>query len=207
MAGVSRRVGVLGGTFDPIHHGHLVAAQEVLHALALDCVLFVPAGNPPHKPARPISAAHHRVAMVSLAIAGRPGFQLSRVDVERPGPHFTFDTLTILHERWGTGTRFFFIVGTDSLAELFTWHRPEGIVALADLAVVERPGAGANLEALEARLPGLGSHLHWVNMPLLQISSTNLRSRVRLGRPITFLVPQPVEDYIVEHGLYRAGET
>jgi len=206
MAGVSRRVGVLGGTFDPIHHGHLVAAQEVLHALALDCVLFVPAGNPPHKPVQPISAAHHRVAMVSLAIAGRPGFQLSHVDVERPGPHFTFDTLTILHERWEEGSRFFFIVGTDSLAELFTWHRPEGIVALADLAVVERPGARVDLEALEARLPGLGRHLHRVNMPLLQISSTDLRARVRDGRPIAFLVPPPVEDYILEHGLYRAGE-
>jgi nicotinate-nucleotide adenylyltransferase len=207
MAGLSRRVGVLGGTFDPIHHGHLVAAQEVLHALELDCVLFVPAGSPPHKPAQPISAAHHRVAMVSLAIAARPRFQLSRVDVERPGPHFTFDALTILHERWGEDTRFFFIVGSDSLAELTTWHRPEGIITLADLAVVVRPGARVDLEALEAHLPGLGSHLHCVSMPLLQISSTDLRARVREGRPIAFLVPQPIEDYILEHGLYRAGET
>jgi nicotinate-nucleotide adenylyltransferase len=204
---VSGRVGVLGGTFDPIHHAHLVAAQEVLHTLALDCVLFVPAGNPPHKPARPISAAHHRVAMVSLAVAGRTGFQLSRVDVERPGPHFTYDTLTILRERWPAGTRFFFIVGTDSLAELGAWHRPEGIVTLADLAVVRRPGVRVDMEALEARLPGLGSQLHWVSMPLLEIASTDLRARVRDGRPITFLVPQAVEDYILEHGLYRAGET
>ena len=207
MAGVSRRVGVLGGTFDPIHHGHLVAAQEALHALALDTVLIVPAGNPPHKPERPISAAHHRLAMVSLAIAGRPGFELSRVDVDRPGPHFTLDTLTILRERLGAATRFFFIVGADSLAELTTWRRPEGIVALADLAVVERPGTRVDLEALEARLPGLGSHLHWVSMPLLQISSTDLRTRGREGRPIAFLVPRPVEDYIVQHALYRAGAT
>lgn len=204
---MSWRVGVLGGTFDPIHHAHLVAAQEALHALALDCVLFVPAGNPPHKPARPISAAHHRVAMVSLAIAGRPGFHLSLVDVERPGPHYTVQTLTILRERWGAEARFFFIVGTDSLAELSTWRQPEGIVALADLAVVERPGAPVDMEALEARLPGLGRHLHPVDMPLLQISSTDLRARVRDGRPIAFLVPQAVEDYAREHGLYRAGET
>lgn len=204
---MSRRVGVLGGTFDPIHHAHLVAAQEALHALALDCVLFVPAGNPPHKPAQPISAAYHRVAMVSLAIAGRPGFQLSLVDVERPGPHYTVQTLTILRERWGAESRFFFIVGTDSLAELSTWRQPEGIVALADLAVVERPGAPVDMAALEARLPGLGRHLHRVDMPLLQISSTDLRARVRDGRPISFLVPQAVEDYIREHGLYRAGET
>lgn len=203
---MSRRIGVLGGTFDPIHHAHLVAAQEVLHALALDCVLFVPAGDPPHKPGQPISAAHHRVAMVRLAIAGRPGFQLSLVDVERPGPHYTVQTLSILRERWGADTRFFFIVGTDSLAELSTWRRPEGIVALADLAVVERPGAPVDLEALEVRLPGLGRHLHHVAMPLLQISSTDLRARVRDGRPIAFLVPPAVEDYIREHGLYRAGE-
>jgi len=207
MAGVSPRVGILGGTFDPIHHAHLVAAQEALHALALDCVLFVPAGNPPHKPAQPISAAYHRVAMVSLAIAGRPGFQLSLVDVERPGPHYTVQTLTILRERWGAESRFFFIVGTDSLAELSTWRQPEGIVALADLAVVERPGAPVDMAALEARLPGLGRHLHRVDMPLLQISSTDLRARVRDGRPISFLVPQAVEDYIREHGLYRDGET
>jgi nicotinate-nucleotide adenylyltransferase len=204
---VSRRVGVLGGTFDPIHHAHLVAAQEALHSLALDCVLLVPAGNPPHKPARPISAAHHRLTMVSLAIAGRAGFQLSRVDVERPGPHFTFDTLTILREQWAAGTRFFFIVGTDSLAELSAWHRPADILGLADLAVVRRPGAQVDLEALEARLPGLGKHLHWVDMPLLDISSTGLRARVAGGRPIAFLVPQPVEAYILENGLYRAGET
>jgi nicotinate-nucleotide adenylyltransferase len=207
MAGVSRRVGVLGGTFDPIHHAHLVAAQEVLYALALDTVLFVPAGNPPHKPARPISAAEHRLAMVSLAIAGRPGFQLSRVDVERPGPHFTFDMLTVLRQSWGAGTRFFFIVGADSLAELTAWHRPQGILGLADLAVVDRPGVAVDVPALEARISGLASHLHWIAMPLLEISSTDLRARVRDGRPISFLVPQPVEDYILAHGLYRAEET
>ncbi len=201
------RVGVLGGTFDPVHHGHLVAAQEVRHALALDTVLLVPAGNPPHKPERPISAADHRLAMVSLAIAGRPGFELSRVDVDRPGLHFTLDTLTILQQQWVAGTRFFFIVGADSLAELTGWRRPGEILGLADLAVVERPGVRVDLPALEARLPRLGSHLHWVNMPLLQISSTDLRARVRDGRPIAFLVPRSVEDYILEHGLYRAGAT
>jgi nicotinate-nucleotide adenylyltransferase len=144
--------------------------------------------------------------MASLAIAGRPGLELSRVDVERPGPHFTFDTLTILHERWGAGTRFFFIVGADSLAELTTWRRPGDIVDLADLAVVERPGTRVDLDALEARLPGLSSHLHWVSMPLLQISSTDLRARVRDGRPISFLVPQTVEGYILARGLYQPAE-
>ncbi|HSJ52503.1 MAG TPA: nicotinate-nucleotide adenylyltransferase [Anaerolineae bacterium] len=206
MAGISRRIAVLGGTFDPIHHGHLVAAQEVLHHLDLDCVLFVPAGSPPHKPERPISPAHHRLRMVALAIGGQPAFALSRVDVDRPGPHYTVDSLALLHQQLGPAARLYFVVGSDSLAELPTWHRPDGILELADLVVVERPGVQANLETLEAHLPGLGKHLHRVAMPLLDISSTDLRARVREGRPISFLLPSAVETYIAENGLYRAED-
>lgn len=203
MAGVMQRLGVLGGTFDPIHHGHLVAAQEARCQLDLDLVLFVPAGNPPHKPARPISAADHRVRMVELAIAGNPHFALSRVDVDRPGPCYTVDTLALLREKWGPGPTFFFIEGSDSLAEMPTWYRPQRLIQLSELAVVRRPGAEPDLDRLEEDLPGLSARVHWVQMPQLEISSSDLRARMRDGRPISYLLPESVEAYLFEQGLYR----
>jgi nicotinate-nucleotide adenylyltransferase len=200
---VSPRLGILGGTFDPIHHGHLVAAQEVLYQLRLDRVLFMPAGDPPHKPSRPVSPAPHRVRMVELGTAGQAGFAVSRVDVDRPGPHYTVDTLQLLHQKWGPGTSLYFIEGTDSLADILTWYRPERLIELAELAVVERPGVALDLDELEQRLPGLRERIHWVRMPSLEISSTGLRARVREGRPISYLLPATVEAYVREQGLYR----
>jgi nicotinate-nucleotide adenylyltransferase len=198
-----QRLGVLGGTFDPIHHGHLVAAQEAHYQLALDLVLFVPAGNPPHKPVRPISAAEHRLRMVELAIAGKDEFDLSQVDVDRPGPCYTVDTLALLREEWGPDPSFFFIEGSDSLAEITTWYQPHRLIQLSELAVVQRPGAELDLDRLEEALPGLSERLHWVQMPQLEISSSDLRARVRKGRPISHLLPERVEAYIREQGLYR----
>jgi nicotinate-nucleotide adenylyltransferase len=203
VAGLIQRLGILGGTFDPIHHGHLVAAQEAGYQLDLGLVLFVPAGNPPHKPARPISAAAHRLRMVELAIGDSPDFALSRVDVARPGPCYTVDTLTLLREEWGTGPTFFFIEGADSLAEITTWYQPHRLIQLSELAVVSRPGVELDLDRLEQELPGLGERLHWVQMPQLEISSSELRARVRDGRPISYLLPESVERYIREQGLYR----
>lgn len=198
-----QRLGVLGGTFDPIHHGHLVAAQEAHDQLGLDLVLFVPAGNPPHKPAHPISAPDHRLRMVELAIADKSEFALSRVDLDRPGPCYTADTLILLRKEWGPGPTFFFIEGADSLAEITTWYRPDRLIELSELAVVQRPGAELDLQRLEEELPGLGEHLHWVHMPQLEISSSELRARVRDGRPISYLLPESVEAYVREQGLYR----
>lgn len=198
-----RRLGILGGTFDPVHHGHLVAAEETRYQLELDRVLFVPAGTPPHKPARPISPAHHRLRMIELAIAGKPYFALSRVDVDRPGPCYTVETLELLRAEWGPDPTFFFIEGSDSLADILTWYRPQRLIELAELAVAERPGARLHLAELEKHLPGLTDRLHWVQMPLLQISSSDLRSRVAAGRPISYLVPPAVEAYILESGLYK----
>lgn len=204
MDRVIGRLGILGGTFDPIHHAHLGAAEEARSQLGLDCVLFMPAGDPPHKPLRPISPALHRVRMVQLAIADRPYFAVSRVDLDRAGPSYTVDALRLLRAEWGPGPQFFFIEGSDSLAEILTWYHPERILELTDLAVVLRPGAAVDVPALEARLPALAGRIHWVRMPLLDISSTDLRARVRDGRPISYLVPPAVEAYIHEHGLYRA---
>jgi len=200
MAGLTR-LGILGGTFDPVHHAHLVAAQEAFYQLNLDQVLFVPAGTPPHKPSRPVTAARHRLRMVELAIGDRPCFGLSHVDIERPGPHYSADTLRLLHDEWPAAT-LFFIVGADALAEMLTWYQPQRIVELAELVVVQRPGIQPDLDRLEAALPGLRARLHPVEMPLLDISSTDLRQRVREGRPIAYLAPPEVEDYIVEHELY-----
>jgi len=197
------RLGILGGTFDPIHHGHLVAAEEARHQLALDRVLFVPAGAPPHKPDRPLSPAEHRLRMVELAIAGNPQFAVSRVDLDRPEPCYTVDTLELLRTTWGPGPRFFFIEGTDSLADIACWYRPQRLLELCELAAVERPGVEIDLPALERRLPGLTDRLHWVKMPLLEISSSDLRARVRAGRSISYLVSREVETYIRQHGLYR----
>jgi nicotinate-nucleotide adenylyltransferase len=196
------RLGVLGGTFDPIHYGHMVAAQEALYQLDLDQVLFVPAGMPPHKPVRPASTARHRLRMVELAIASRPTFSLSRVDVDRPGPHYSADMLQLLRDEWGADTTLFFIEGADTLGDILSWHEPRRIVELAEIAVVDRPGVELDLDGLEQHLPGLGARLHHVHMPLLDISSTDLRQRVRDGRPISYLLPDDVMAYILEHELY-----
>jgi nicotinate-nucleotide adenylyltransferase len=203
MAGVIRRLGILGGSFDPVHHGHLVAAEEARYQLDLDLLLFVPAGTPPHKPSRPISPAHHRLQMLELATAGKPYFALSRVDVDRPGPSYTVEMLDLLRLEWGLEPTFYFVEGTDSLAEIATWYQHQRLLELCKLAVVARAGVEVDLSRLERQLPGLGDHLHWVRMPQLEISSSDLRSRVRAGRPISYLVPPAVEAYILEQGLYR----
>jgi nicotinate-nucleotide adenylyltransferase len=198
-----QRLGILGGTFDPIHHVHLVAAEESRYQLELELVLFVPAGTPPHKPERPISPAPQRVSMLELALAGKPYFGISRVDVDRPGPCYTVDTLELLRTEWGPSPLLFFIEGADSLVDMAKWYRPQRLIELCELAVVERPGVEVDLAGLEARLPGLRERLHWVQMPRLEISSSDLRTRVRTGRPISYLVPPAVEAHIQEHGLYR----
>ena len=203
MAVLTQRLGILGGTFDPIHHGHLRAAEEAHDQLGLQQVLFVPAGDPPHKPGLPISPAHHRLHMVELATADKPHFAISRVDVDRPGPCYTVDTLRLLRAALGPKPAFFFIEGADSLVETVTWYQPQKIIELCELAVVARPGVRVDLTELDKELPGLSKRVHHVQMPLLEISSSDLRARVKTGRSISYLVPPSVEAYIQEQGLYR----
>jgi nicotinate-nucleotide adenylyltransferase len=200
------RLGILGGTFDPIHFGHLLAAEEARVALALDRVLFAPAGDPPHKPGRKVLPVAHRLAMVRLAIADNAAFVVSTVDIDRPGPHYTLDTIRLLRETWGTSAEgTFFVMGGDSLSHLLTWHQPARLIQLCRLAVVARPGYQADLEELERVLPGLSQRLDWVEMPVLGISSSDLQRRVRDGRSIRYQVPAAVAGYVAEHGLYRDG--
>jgi len=199
------KVGVLGGTFDPVHLGHLILADTAWEALALDRLLFVPAGNPWRKAGRPISPAHHRLAMVRLALTGSP-FEVWTGELERPGPSYTVDTLRQL-QRELAGAQLFLVMGYDALLDLPNWHRPQEIISLALLAVASRPGTddeGA-LARLEASLPGLGERVIWLDMPPVGISATLVRERVRAGRSIRYLVPAAVEDYIRGHGLYRGG--
>ena len=201
------KVGVLGGTFDPIHHGHLVAAEEVWTKLQLSCVLFVPAGQPPHKLGRAISPAAHRLAMVELAIAGNPRFLLSRVDVERVGPSYSVDMLAALRGQLGPAAELHFIIGFDSLADLLTWHDPGRLVQLCRIAAVTRPGYHwYDLAGLEAAIPQARQRIDIVEIPQLDISSSDLRWRVAEGRPITYQVPRAVERYIEKQGLYRLSK-
>jgi nicotinate-nucleotide adenylyltransferase len=199
------RLGLFGGTFDPIHLGHLIVAEEMRHALALDRVLFVPAGQPPHKRGQAISPAADRVAMTRLAIAGNPAFELCLIDVERAGPSFTADLLEEVARR-RPGADLYFIMGEDSLADLPTWHAPARILRAARLAVATRPGVTADLAGLERLLPGLSARVALVPAPEIGIAGRDLRRRVAEGRPIRYQVPAAVEDYIRAHGLYAPGE-
>ena len=194
----------MGGTFDPIHLGHLIAAEESRGQLALDKLLFLPTGAPPHKEMEEISEIRHRVRMVELAIASNPCFELSMVDAERRGRSYTVDTVEIFRERLGPGTELFFIIGMDSLADLLSWREPARLISLCRLGVVNRPPFNqVRLEELEGRLPGVSSRVEMVRMPDIGISSRDLRERVARGMSIKYMVPEAVEHYILESGLYR----
>jgi len=199
------RIGVFGGTFDPIHTGHLVAAEEAWAQLRLERLVFVPAGLPPHKVNEEISPVEHRLAMVKLAIASNPHFTLSRVDLDRSGPCYTADTIEILRDRWGSKAEIYFIMGSDCLAEILTWREPERLIRLCRLAVVARPDYEVDMGKLERHLPGIAPRVKFIEAPAPDISSTDIQRRVREGLPIKYWVPETVERYIYEHGLYKEG--
>ena len=207
-----RRLGVLGGTFDPPHFGHLLLADTARVQLGLDRVLFAPAGQPPHKRDSQPSSVIHRLALVQAALADaeEPAFLLSRVDLERPGPHYTVDLLTILRQAYPAAT-LWFLIGADSLSDLAEWRAPARIVALARLGVLPRSGYEPDLDDLAMRLlSGDGqattADLHrcvdWLMGPALDISSSELRARSRQRLPLRYLVPPSVEAYVSDHHLY-----
>jgi nicotinate-nucleotide adenylyltransferase len=198
-----RRLGLYGGTFDPIHVGHLVAAAEVHYALALDRVLFLPAGRPPHKRGQVVTSAAARVRMIELAIAGRPQFALSTLDLDGAAPSYTADLLARARATWGADADLYFIMGEDSLRDFPGWREPTRIAALARLAVVTRPNVEVDVAAVERAVPALAGRVHCVPIPEIDVASHDLRARVAAGRPIAYQVPLAVEAYIREHGLYR----
>jgi nicotinate-nucleotide adenylyltransferase len=196
-------IGVLGGTFDPIHNGHLIVAEETKARLNLAEVLFVPAGLPWLRVDSPISAAEHRIQMVRLAIGNQPYFKLSTTEVERAGPSYTVDTIAELKGQLGAGDELFFILGWDSLAELPQWREPERLIKMCRLVAVPRVGyLVPDFKALEAAIPGLANRVILLDTPLIDISASLIRKRVAQGLSIGHLVPAPVDRYIREQGLY-----
>ena len=201
----SRRIGILGGTFDPIHLGHLVVAENCWFQLGLDEVLFVPAGDPPHKRGRAISPAADRIAMVEAAMCDNPHFRLSRVDVDRPGASYSVDMVRALQTEYGKETSFFFIIGNDSLVDLPSWHDPESLVELCQVVAVNRPGYPPfDLTRLDGIVSRAADRIILLEVPSFDVAATDIRSRVAEGRPVAYLVPDAVRRYIEAKGLYRS---
>ena len=197
-------IGVLGGTFDPIHIGHLVVAEEARTKLGFEEVLFVPAGQPWLKLDRDITLAVHRVEMVRRAIAGNPHFRLCTLEVERPGPSYTVDTLTMLRKQLAPEASLFFILGRDSLTDLPLWKEPQKLAQLCRLVVAPRLGS-IDLKPLQTAIPGLLDKVIQFDMPVIGISSAEIRQRIAEGLPIRYLVPAEVEEYIREQEIYGAS--
>jgi nicotinate-nucleotide adenylyltransferase len=193
-----RRLGILGGTFDPIHIGHLIAASEVAGQLDLDEVVFIPAGRPWQKSLH--SPAEDRLLMTTLAVADDRRFSVSRIELDRRGPTYSADTVAALSDFYGEGTELFFILGSDAASGLSTWHKLDEFTQLAKLVVVARPGEHRDVSL------GAGFQMTTVSIPGVDISSTEIRGRVRQGRPIAYLVPAAVETYIRANGLYSTEE-
>jgi nicotinate-nucleotide adenylyltransferase len=193
---MTRRVGIMGGTFDPIHHGHLVAASEVASLYRLDEVVFVPTGEPWQKTERRVSPAEHRYLMAVVATASNPEFWVSRADIDRAGPTYTIDTIRDFAAIY-PDAELFFITGADALAQILSWKDPEDALALARFVGVTRPG----YELSDAHLPHDSVTL--VDVPALAISSSGIRERVAQDRPVWYLVPDGVVQYINKHRLYR----
>ncbi len=191
------RVGIMGGTFDPIHHGHLVAASEVAHGFSLDEVVFVPTGQPWEKEQRDVAPAEDRYLMTVIATASNPRFSVSRVDIDRPGPTYTIDTLRDLRMVRGPEAEFFFITGADALARLISWRDADELLTLAHFVGCTRPGHRLSGDGLPEGQASL------IEIPALAISSTACRERVRAGEPIWYLVPDGIVQYIAKRRLYR----
>ncbi len=200
------RIGLFGGTFDPPHLGHLILASEARSQLELTRLLWTVTPDPPHKQDQYVTSLEHRLAMVRLAIEDNPFFELSRVELDRPGPHYTVDTIRILAEQ-NPNAEIVPVIGGDSLHDLPTWHHPRELVYAAHwVGVMRRPGEEVNLEKLERELPGIKSKVHYVDAPLLEIASREIRNRVAAGKPFRYYLPNPVYEYIEQHHLYEQPE-
>jgi nicotinate-nucleotide adenylyltransferase len=199
-----RRIGILGGTFDPPHVGHLWLATLAADAVGLDRVLFMPAAQPPHKAAEPITSAADRLVMTRLAVAGNDAFELTLIEMERAAPSYTIDSVVELRRLYGDDAELFLLMAADSLAQIDTWRQPDELLGRIEWVVAPRPGvAPPDRSALERRFGERAARIHLLEGPSLDISSTQLRERVADGHAIRYLVPRGVEELIVDRGLYR----
>lgn len=198
-----QRIGIFGGTFDPIHIGHLILAEEARFQLGLDRVYLAPVGDPPHKQANALTPIAHRLLMAELATADMPGLWISRIDIDRPGPHYTNDTVQLLRQQVGPATELYFLMGMDSLRDLPHWREPQWLIQQCTLVVLTRHDIELDWEQLEAALPGVRERVVLLDMPELEIASHTLRERIRCGAPICHQVPRLVETYIRKHKLYQ----
>jgi nicotinate-nucleotide adenylyltransferase len=200
-------LGVFGGTFDPIHNAHLAVAEEAAEVLGLERVLFVPAGEPPHKPGREITPAADRLAMVELAIAGNQRFSVDRLEIDRPGPSYTVDTLEALRARGlaaGTGGDLVLVLSAEAFLGLMSWREPRRVLELARVVVAPRDGyPDAGPDFLAAHMPDLADRATFLDGPRLRLSASELRARAAVGRSLRYLVPDAVSAYIGDHGLYQ----
>jgi nicotinate-nucleotide adenylyltransferase len=200
---MSLTIGVFGGTFDPPHIGHLIIAAEADAQLGLDRLFWVLTPDPPHKKGQPITSLNHRLAMIKLAISNNPRFELSNVDIDRPGPHYALDTIKIIADRF-PNSDLVYIMGGDSLRDLATWHRPVDFVeAIQIIAVLRRPGDSISLPSLEKVIPGVSSKVKYLKAPLLDIAAHDIRQRIIENRPFRYYLPPAVYTYIVKNDLYQ----
>jgi nicotinate-nucleotide adenylyltransferase len=198
-----QNIGIFGGTFDPPHLGHLILAAEARSQLGLDRLLWVLTPDPPHKQGQSIAPLEHRLEMVKLAIADDPQFEISSVELTRPGPHYALDTVLILAGQ-NPGAKLVYLMGGDSLRDLPSWHRPADFVSACHwIGVVRRPGDAIDMTTLEKSLPGLRSKVRFVEAPLLEIAARDIRKRIAEGKPYRYFLPTGVYDYINSHNLYR----
>ncbi len=198
-------VGILGGTFDPVHSGHLILAEVAREQLNLNEILFIPAGQPWLKVERTITPAEHRLQMLRLALDDTPYFRTSEMEIKRSGPTYTIDTINALKERLSAEDELFFILGQDNLMQLPQWHDAPELIKLCYLVAAPRPGVKKpDLKALEAEIPGIRQRVMLMKEPLVDISATDIRERVARGLSVRHLVPEPVNRYIKEHRLYIA---
>ncbi len=198
------RIGIFGGTFDPPHLGHLILASEAHAQLKLARLLWVLTPIPPHKLNQPISSLDHRLAMVKLALKGESAFELSMIEVERSGPHYTLDTIRVFSSRYPNAD-LILLLGGDLLRDLPTWHRPADLVAACrQIGVMRRPGDSIDMASLEKKIPGLNSKVKFVEAPLLEIASSEIRRRVARGLPFRYYLLPAVYQYIQKHKLYKS---
>lgn len=199
-----KRIAVLGGTFNPIHNGHLIIAEMIREEFNLNKIIFIPSGRPPHKKADEISDVEHRYNMVLSAVHSNPTFEVSRIEIERTGYTYTVDTVKELKEIYGEGTLLYYLIGADVLYDLLTWKNCEEVFKLCQFIVALRPGYKEKdfMEQIKYLSINYLAKIHTRNVPLIEISSTLLRQKIKEGKSIRYLVPQAVEDYIIKNRLY-----